>query len=631
MNWPQKFRVVISLIFAASIPSQHLFGAPVNETVATSATTARPLITEEHAQAIYRRLVEAHWVPKTGLFRSFPDSTDLKLSQQASTYEQAAMGILAIQFGDLERAEQLLNFFKNAWSNDPGRQGPRHGSHGLVNFYNADFSTPGIEGTIHAGPNAWVGLFAATLANRTHNAEALQLALDLQYWLANGIPHKNGGIAMGPHDDSYGASWSRIYSTENNLSYYAFLTELLRSPTLDQPIRVAITTERDHVENWLLTVAYDARHVTLLRGINPEGPDHVAALDTVTWLISAIGPRRLAARGIDSERLLKEAEKTFEVTVGNLRGVDATDQTEADQTYAELRFRPDQINRPGSDRHRVVWFEGLGQYILAWSELADYARQSGRLDTAQTYMQKAEALTHEFDRAALTNVQNQSAYPYATPGKFFRFGWGAPKESAHGPAASLIAGVWRCYAGLGIDPLAGRPLASIAHVRTPCPQTIHVVERGPSILYGNSADMVTEAWKAMLAEDWDHAIVQAQATVDEWAPQALYLQEKKRQEVGHLVDYGGPSDSKTIFKYWALNDVAAAYYILGRAQDHQGNYSLALQAFQQVVTHYPLAQIWDPQGWFWSPVEAITNEYVLRDRMHYGEVHPPIFAQGSRL
>ena len=599
------------------------------KTATTAARIARKLITPQHAQAIYRRLVEAHWTPKTGLFRSFPDSADLKLSQQASTYEQAAMGLLAIHFGDQERVSQLFHFFKNAWMAGPDRQGASHGMRGLANFYNADFGTPGIEGIIHSGPNAWVGLFAATLANRDRDAEALQFALDIEYWLANTIPHENGGIAMAAHNDPYGAAWSRIFSTENNLSYYAFLTELLRSPALAKDVRAAITTERDHVDHWLLNVAYDARQGRMLRGINPGGSDRMAALDTVTWLVSAIGPRRLAARGIDADRLMEEAARKFEVTVGGQPGVDPTDQDEADRTYADLRMHPEQINRPEEDRHRVVWFEGLGQYILAWSALAEYAAKTGQLEKAISYIEKAEALTRDFDRAALGNAPDQSAYPYATPGKFFRYGWGAPKDSDKGPAASLISGIWRCFAGLGLDPLAGRPVTSIARVSVSLPQNIHLAEHGPAIFYGTSEDMTSEAWKALNAEDWDRAITQAQATIEEWSPQALYLEKKKRAEVGHLVDYGSASDSRMIFKYWALNDVAAAYFILGRAQDQKGNYAQALGAFQQIVMHYSLAQIWDPKGWFWSPVEAVTNDYVLRDQVHYGRVIPQVLAQGS--
>src|SRR5205814_1544443 len=112
-----------------------------------------------------------------------------------------AMGLLAIRFGDMERAKALFQFFKTAWEAGPALAGPRRGIRGLVNFYNADFGTEGIEKTIHVGPNAWVGLFAAKLANVTKDPEDLQLALDIEYWIANVVPHDKGGVAMGVRDD----------------------------------------------------------------------------------------------------------------------------------------------------------------------------------------------------------------------------------------------------------------------------------------------------------------------------------------------------------------------------------------------------------------------------------------------
>src|SRR5882672_258715 len=114
-----KFRTLTSISLVISLTAPSLF--------------AQALIEPEHAEAIYRHLVEVHWTPRTGLFRSFPDSNDLKLSQQASTYEQAAMGLLCIRFGDQERADQLFQFFQKTWAAGPDVAGPRHGLRGLVN------------------------------------------------------------------------------------------------------------------------------------------------------------------------------------------------------------------------------------------------------------------------------------------------------------------------------------------------------------------------------------------------------------------------------------------------------------------------------------------------------------------
>jgi len=583
---------------------------------------APSLITGDHAEAIYKHLLENHWVEQTGLFLSFPDSGDRKLSQQASLYEQGAVGLLAIRFGDINRAKALFQFLRDAWlsaANKPGRNGLR----GLPNFFNGDFGTEGIEKTIHTGPNAWVGLFEARLANTTKDAEIMQGALDIEYWIETCIPHENGAVAMGPRDEPGGAPWTKIYSTENNLSYYAFLTELLRSPRLEKAERERITAERDRVENWLIHTTINSFSDEVRRGTNPGGIDRMQALDTVTWMISAIGPQHLAARGIDPFKLMRSVEKSFEVTVGGRWGVDPTDQTEADLVFQ-------QRERPAADHHRMIWYEGMGQYAVALSSLADYAAHLGKIELAHQLMIKAQQLIQGMDQASLKNYPDKAAYPYATAGRFFRDGWNAPADGTDGPASSLISAAWRCFAGLGIDPLTGREINSVQHAHVAVPENIHVAQNRHPVLYGISEDMVVHAWQALDRNDLDGAIAQAQATIQEWSPWAMQLQQKKLAEVGHLVDYSGQeSEKKTIFNYWALNDVAAAYFILGKAYDEKRDFAHAARAFQQIANHYSLAQVWDPKGWFWAPVDAITNEYAYRDPVHYGSVVPQVLAEGQ--
>src|SRR6188472_3291072 len=97
----------------------------------------RPLIQPRQAEAIYHNLVKRHWVPQTGLFVSFAETQDRKLVQQAFTYDQAVVGILAVRMGDLERARSLFRFFQAAWLEGPLKAG-REGVSGLANFYNAE-------------------------------------------------------------------------------------------------------------------------------------------------------------------------------------------------------------------------------------------------------------------------------------------------------------------------------------------------------------------------------------------------------------------------------------------------------------------------------------------------------------
>lgn len=621
MAWSSSARCLSSVVFCLFLgfPSSSLQAAE------------RPLISSRQAESIYRRLIEEHWSPRTGLFRSFPNSLDAKLSQQASTYEQGAMGLLAIRFGDYDRAEKLLTFFKTAWDVGPQKDGPRHGLRGLSNFYNADFGSEGIEKTIHVGPNAWAGLFAARLANTQHNDEAFRWALDVAYWIANSVPHENGAVAMSVRDDPHGAPWTKVFSTENNLSYYAFLTELLRSSKLDANQRQLFKQERDRVENWLIHAAFDKTTYRISRGMTRGIRDPVAALDTATWFVSAIGPKRLAAIGIDPNRLMETAAKTFEVSVAGKKGVDATDQTEANLTYAQERSRRDVSARPDTDGHRVIWYEGLGQYILAWSALAEYHVHSEKSDLAAKAMAKAKAMVDAYDAASLSYAPKGSAYPYATAGGFFRDGWHTPLEGENGPASSLIAGVWRCFAGLGVDPVSGREIGVAQPVQVQAPKTVQLAKRKAAVFYGTSEDMVTEAWRALNDQNWDAAILQSQATIQEWAGQARKLQAQKMRDVGQPISYGGDaSERDQIFKYWALNDVGAAYFILGKAYDEKRQYDQAALAFREIVDHYSLAQIWDPQGWFWAPADAVQNDYIAKDPLHYGAIEPQFYVEGSK-
>src|SRR5205807_7250393 len=125
------------------------------------------------------------------------------------------------------------------------------------------------------------------------------------------------------------------------------------------------------------------------RGVNPEGIDRTRALDTVTWLISAVGPERLVKHGIDPERLMQQAEGAFVVQVRGLAGVDPTDQPEADLTYAS---NPDELGphrempRLPEDQQRLIWYEGLGQYINALNTMAAYFRTAGKPASAEAYL-----------------------------------------------------------------------------------------------------------------------------------------------------------------------------------------------------------------------------------------------------
>lgn len=600
-----------------------------NAAPGVSFSTPAPFIKAERVQAIYQHLVKRHWVPETGLFVSFLGTQDRKLVQQASTYDQAAMGILAVRLGDIERANALFNFFRTEWYAGPLKEG-REGVSGLANFYNAEFGGEGIEKTIHMGPNAWAALFAATLGRRTQNKEATEWAIKVARWCARDLSHQDGGVAMGPVHGSNDIPWPKIYSTENNISYYALLAELLRTPGVSDTDRAWMEKEQTGVANWLVDVAFDKLAYAMNRGSNPDGIDRTRALDTITWMISAIGPKRLMERGLDPDRLMQQAADSHEVTVAGLVGVDPADQPEADLTAALVA--DDIVPRAGAarsakDNNRMIWFEGLGQYINALNTMAAYHEQNDGMGIARMYSDKARRYTQDFDKSALKSFSSGSAYMYATTGKFFHDGWYPPMNAPDGPPSSLIAGVWRCFAGMGIDPLAGEDIASVPTVVVSLPRLDRISHTRPSVLYGASEDMTIQAWQYLNQGDMDRAIQQAQATIAEWSPWAQRLQERKKVKVGQLIEYAGlPNQRKQIFSYWALNDIGAAYYILGKAFDQKKHFPQASAAFAQIVKNYSLAQIWDPRGWFWSPVQSIGDEFVAQDPKRYSNILPQMMA-----
>jgi tetratricopeptide (TPR) repeat protein len=118
--------------------------------------------------------------------------------------------------------------------------------------------------------------------------------------------------------------------------------------------------------------------------------------------------------------------------------------------------------------------------------------------------------------------------------------------------------------------------------------------------FGNltSETLTTKAWEAL--KRGDHAAVEAytKKCIDLYAGKAV-------QQAQELTDFA-PKDEA--FNYWALNDVATCYFILGQSRLAQDKIAEAEEAFNTVVTHFPYAQAWDPQGWFWRVAEAASDK-----------------------
>jgi len=121
--------------------------------------------------------------------------------------------------------------------------------------------------------------------------------------------------------------------------------------------------------------------------------------------------------------------------------------------------------------------------------------------------------------------------------------------------------------------------------------------------YGDytSNQIVQKAWGALAAHD----LKAVEAYVNE---EVRLFGRKAKAMQASLNGYATGSDSQ-IFKYWALNDVGTALYILGVANQNAGNDDQAAMAYNRVIKEFSYSQCWDK--WlkrFWKPAEGATEK-----------------------
>lgn len=119
-----------------------------------------------------------------------------------------------------------------------------------------------------------------------------------------------------------------------------------------------------------------------------------------------------------------------------------------------------------------------------------------------------------------------------------------------------------------------------------------------------SAECVTAAWNDYNQNNFAKAIEFAQECINKWEGDAVKQQSEltKAPPKGEVTD----EEKKVIFANWALNDVGTAYFIKALSLEKLGKTSEAKDAYNAVLT-LPDARCWDPQGFFWSPAEAASE------------------------
>lgn len=132
-------------------------------------------------------------------------------------------------------------------------------------------------------------------------------------------------------------------------------------------------------------------------------------------------------------------------------------------------------------------------------------------------------------------------------------------------------------------------------------ENLTMIETGTFFDFGDyaSVTLVTKAWEALQEENLVLVLGYADKCISLYEDQARVMQSS-------LTDYPKGSDEE-IFSYWALNDVATARFIKGRAYMIEGKKEEAIREFKIVHDDFSFGQCWDPRGWFWKPASEVDN------------------------
>ena len=196
---------------------------------------------------------------------------------------------------------------------------------------------------------------------------------------------------------------------------------------------------------------------------------------------------------------MDRAQKDFTVQVGDRSGVDAVDATMADATYHDARnaqLRDINFYRPEGDDHRLVWYEGTGQYIVALEDMAQHTvhqafrrpegpERTALLQKALSRLEEASSYTQAMDKASLP-LSWGTGLPCATMGRFYLYGWPAPQPLESRLADASAPLVWRMFAGMGYEPLTDTRLLPNTPTTVKPFAWRTVRDPGTEILYGAS-------------------------------------------------------------------------------------------------------------------------------------------------
>ncbi|MFA5099512.1 MAG: hypothetical protein WC547_01325 [Candidatus Omnitrophota bacterium] len=110
----------------------------------------------------------------------------------------------------------------------------------------------------------------------------------------------------------------------------------------------------------------------------------------------------------------------------------------------------------------------------------------------------------------------------------------------------------------------------------------------------DSQSLMAKAWNYYDAKDYAAAKIFAGECISRYSEEALKQQES-------LKDFA-PKGQES--KYWALNDVGTAHFVLGEMYKAQNNTAKAKEEYNTVITKFGFAQCYDTKGFYWKVAEA---------------------------
>ncbi|MBN1522633.1 MAG: hypothetical protein JW928_08890 [Candidatus Aureabacteria bacterium] len=391
----------------------------------------------------------------TGLFHTCYYGKMGYLEDQVFTYDIALAVIGLLLLGKREEAEQILDVFEEEFYLK------KNGRKGFFNSYALTSRIPvqelhlGSDGDrIHAGPTLWVAIAALNHTKIVRNTRYLGFVLDALDWCRTELTYfrfpdgERGGVSMG---FGWGPEWSKIFSTEHNIDYFAVLRMLdeiyeespdeVRAIFKEKNIDQAwLRDEMKHIGRWLYQIVFDKEYYCFIAGVNEFGVDRLKILDGSSWGLGGVGPENFEKWGIDLDRLIKSTESyfcsTYELPNGKIiKGFDFTD---AEGT--------------GYSRDPLVWFEGTGQMIIAYNELSSYYKKKGYLERANRYRSKAISYTNDIF-AFSYYYELDGALPYMAillkekqVVKTLKYEWEIPRGRGGEWVRSVSSTMWFLYA-----------------------------------------------------------------------------------------------------------------------------------------------------------------------------------------